>query len=391
MKQHNIYIVGPIGNFGIDGHEFKGVSLLSVVAQVAAAPEGTREIVVNIETPGGRKDVGDAIYNYLISLWGQYDVTMKQTGPIGSIGTKIWFGGKKRLALKGEKMWFIHNPWVANTSGNADALEAEAKELRASEEDLQNFYMSQTGLTKEALSPLMKAETEFSSDEAVSLKFATDVYMAHKIAAYKMTTNKKENDAVSLLDRLLNVLKGNKLALVVELEGGKKLNAETEDASKLEGVAVSSVDDAGNPSQEPVKDGEMKLKDGRKITVAAGKITKVEAATTAPAAAPAGEGQQAMAGQLTELLNLMKAQKPGMTKEDVEKIVKETLAASLTEIKNGIKTSHTPPSGQSSTSAEDVKEWDRSFKAGEHMAMRKNDPEKYKRLYLAKYGKVPTI
>lgn len=38
-----------------------------------------------------------------------------------------------------------------------------------------------------------------------------------------------------------------------------------------------------------------------------------------------------------------------------------------------------------------AREWDRSFKAGEHLAMRRENPEKYKKLFFAKYGKEANI
>lgn len=36
-----------------------------------------------------------------------------------------------------------------------------------------------------------------------------------------------------------------------------------------------------------------------------------------------------------------------------------------------------------------AKEWDRSFKANEHVAMKRDNPRKWETLFVAKYGKKP--
>lgn len=126
-------------------------------------------------------------------------------------------------------------------------------------------------------------------------------------------------------------------------------------------------------------------------TVVGGVVTALGEAQAAPATPPA-QGTPAadpMAAKLQEILALLKAE----PKQD------DATAAAATKkkddeiiaLKKQLKTEHVPEGFTPETKADDVKEWDRSFKAGEHVAMRKNEPEKWTRLFYAKYNKMPNV
>lgn len=385
MARKTIAIIGPIGSFKYQGQEVHGVELADVVARVSSLPQDTTELEVQYDTPGGVKDTGMAIYNYLKSIQPRIKVISRQIGDIGSIGTYAWFSGSERIAMKGKK-FMAHNPWTV-TEGDADSHQRQADSLKQAEEEMIAFYSEQTGITREGIAPLMKAEYAFGDDRAVELKFATSLEEGSLIAAYKPEFNTMEKNMIKgLVDEIKAFIKGgNQLAMmVVELEGGTKISIDAPDASNLIGAKAYTVDATGNPTQVPAPDGDHKLTDGRVVTVAGGAISKI-------AEAPAGEDSQmtALAASVKDLLEAVKSQ--NQSKDDLKATVKEVVAEEIKNFKKTIKTEHTPEGFTPETSADDVKEWDRSFKANEHMAMKKNDPDKYKRLFYAKYGKLPNL
>ena len=63
-------ILGQIGPSTVDqnGRLRKGIVLLDLISQIASLPEGVTEIEIPIASPGGYVDIGDDMYNYLLSL-----------------------------------------------------------------------------------------------------------------------------------------------------------------------------------------------------------------------------------------------------------------------------------------------------------------------------------
>jgi ATP-dependent protease ClpP protease subunit len=387
MKKGTIQIAGAIGSFKYGGKQINGVEHKDVVSQVQALGKDIDTLEVEIETPGGIKEVGDHIYNYLMSLKPGKRIIMKQIGPIGSIGTKIWFAGDERDALdsEDEKNWFVHNPWNT-TEGDAKAHKAAADSLAAEEEDLRSFYMGQLGMTKEGIAPLLDAQTGFTGAEALALRFATKTHKALKTAAYMEKNEKLEG----VLDKILAWMekgKGNPAkALILELGNGQKISAQTEDATKLEGIAVFTVDAQGAPTQVAPTDGPYELKDGRKITVAGGKVGAVTPAS--PANADNAANEQATAALNAKLDKVLAFIDGDSEQAKIDKAVEKAVLA----IRKEMKVTHRPGSfNYDGNKADDIKEWDRSFKANEHADMRANKPELYSKLYFAKHGKLPNL
>jgi ATP-dependent protease ClpP protease subunit len=392
MEEGLIMFVGPIGDFELsNGEKIKGIQLLDIVTKVMSFPETVKTIRIQYDTPGGRKDVGKNIYNYLLSLKPKYRIISEQIGMVGSIGTMPWFAGDDRIATRGED-FLIHNPWVPQFSGDADGAEELATSLRQTESELKAFYMERTGITDEGISPLMKAETKFRDEKAVEMKFATHLQEAHKIAAYMKTET--QSKFMSFLNAMESFFSRKELNMVVELEGGAKIAFATEDASKLEGVPAFTVDEAGNPSQVPAPDGDYKMTDGKVVTVAGGVVTKVvdaaaPAAPPAPPAPPVAFDELAFVGKFDSILLAMREDAKERAKLEDRIVAK--VNEELTKLRSEIGGTHIPGTYKSENHTALVAEWERSYKANEHLAMRKNEPEKYKALYYAKFGKMPNI
>lgn len=384
MSEHKVLIVGPIGQFQQgDGSFINGVTLLDVVGQITSAPKGTDTIVVQIESGGGLKEVGDQIYQYLISLKKKYKIKTEQIGMIASIATKIFGAGDERVAMEGER-FMIHNPWTI-VQGDADQLQQTADALKNAERELLSFYVQLTGIPEEGLVPLLDNETEFGADTAYRLNFATSIEQKNNIKIAAM----KNNQVISLMNQLQNFLTrfgGKVLNTIVELEDSSKMYFETEDLSQLEGAPVYQIDEQGNPTTNPAPDGTYKLKDGRTITISGGKVATVEAPAAPPAEDPMEAPAEAMAAKMDQLIQAI-GKMEVMNKAQILKEIDDRFVA----LRNDLKVKHTPRGFVPENSRMDAAEWDRAFKENRIAAMKKNEPENYQRLFFAKYGKMPNM
>lgn len=391
-------IAGPIGKIVLGKDEvINGIMLADVIGWVSKLPGDTTVLWIDMTGPGGVKQEGDRICAYLESLKDRMEVNTNQVGPIGSVMTKLFLRGTKRVALDdGTKNWFIHNPWNRH-EGDAKAHLRNVESLLVSEDELVQEYASYTKLEEKDLRPLMDSSASFDGLQAVAFGFATESTQALNIAAYiNMKDGKTLTDKLNeLIDKLKSGGKApdssKALALKLQLSDGCYLSVpDAADETQLDNQMVFTADNLGNPTSVHPIPGEHTLRSGKKIVVDdKGKIT-----TTISAVAVAPE-LQVYEAQIEELKKLVEEHvaKP-VSVEGM--LTKKDLDEAILELKKGISTKHVP--GKSSGHAfgvpvgvtkEDVLEWDRSLAAGEHLEMRQTDPEKWSRLYFAKYKVLP--
>lgn len=286
-------ILGHIGASYVDaqGQLHKGTVLLDVIEQVESLPAETTIIEIPVNSPGGYADIGDAIYEYLVSLKkkGKQIVTI-QTGLVGSIATKIFLAGDRRIVDDRYQFW-IHNPYLDKVTGDQDQLRAMAADLEKTEKDLRKFYGEFTSITDEGLDGLMKIETGLTADQCVKFKFATEKKLVPVFNLINPTKKTMKLEEKSLKDQLLELLgvkpesKGVKpkaaipantevKSLVVNLADGAG-SFYVEGEALAEGMPCYLLDADGNPTEEAVQDGDYKLEDGSMVSVAGGKVAKV--------------------------------------------------------------------------------------------------------------------
>ena len=281
-----VNINGHIGESYVDaqGVMHKGTVLLDVIEQAESFPEAT-EIEVLINSPGGYADIGDSIYEYLVSLKKKdKTVTTVQTGLIGSIATKIFLAGDRRIVDDRYKFW-IHNPFMDNVSGDQDQLREMASSLEATEKNLRKFYAEFTSISDEGLDGLMKIETGLTADQCVKFKFATEKKL---VPVFNSINNKMKDEKSFLIHVAAYFTKPKGVApkakaaipgteaksMVLTLADGA--GSFWVEAEALEvGVPAFLLDAEGQPTAEPLSDGEYVLEDGTAVTVSAGLVSAV--------------------------------------------------------------------------------------------------------------------
>lgn len=147
-----------------------GVTASSVMAAMAEAKDA-KSITVNINSPGGDAFEGVAIYN-LLKASGK-PVAVNVVGLAASAASIIAMAGKTRVMNLGTQM-MIHEA-LAMGAGHADDLRQLADTLDTVSNSIADIYAAETGLTKDKVLSLMKAETWMNAEDAKNDGFVTAV------------------------------------------------------------------------------------------------------------------------------------------------------------------------------------------------------------------------
>lgn len=259
-----IYIIGDIGKFE---DSKKWVELADVVAQVRKQPEAT-SFDVYIDSGGGYVDVGDDIQNYLQGL----NVPLHTIGMniVASRATGLHLMGVTRQIRPNTK-YMIHLP-SGGIDGTADEIAEYAKQTKATEKTMLNYYVQRTGNPLEAIEPLMRNETWLTAEQLLALGFITEAPM--QLAA-KFNINPKPNKmskskAEIALEKLMAIFTDEKVKAKTIFTSDQKelVFAEVEDEAEIQ-VGDTAVLDGETPP------GKVLLADGRTVVFEGNAVTEI--------------------------------------------------------------------------------------------------------------------
>lgn len=256
-----IYIIGDIGKFE---DSKKWVELADVVAQVRKQPDAT-EFDVYIDSGGGYVDVGRDIRSYLESL----------NKPLHTIGMNIVASMATELHLMGitrqvrpNTKYMIHLP-SGGVEGTADEMAEYAKNTKAIEKRMLDYYVQRTGNTAEAIEPMLRNETWLTPEQLLDLGFITEMPM--QLAA-KLNINSKPNKmskskADTILEKLTALLSGEKVKSKIVFTSDQKelVFAEVEDEAMIQVGDTATLDGATPPEKVVLTDGRTIVFDGNAV------------------------------------------------------------------------------------------------------------------------------
>lgn len=127
------------------------------------------DVEVTMTTNGGSVFAGQEIYDIIKNYSGK--TTLKISGLVASIGTLITCAFDEVL-ISPVATFMIHNPTLAEVSGEKKDMEQAAQLLSTVENTILEAYVAKTGLDKEGLSGLMANQTFMTAQEVIDYGFA---------------------------------------------------------------------------------------------------------------------------------------------------------------------------------------------------------------------------
>lgn len=131
----------------------------------------TPNLTVRINSMGGSVSEGLAIYNLLESFEGE--VTTIIDGFACSAASIIFMAGNKRIAPE-SSLLMIHNAW-SSVSGDSNALEKAAEDLKKITQPSLNIYTSKSNLKEDEIKLMMDKETWITPQESYDWGFSTTI------------------------------------------------------------------------------------------------------------------------------------------------------------------------------------------------------------------------
>lgn len=148
--------------------------------RIAAALRGIgpdKDVVVNINSPGGDMFEGLAIYNLLREHEGH--VTVKVLGMAASAASVIAMAADELLIARAGFL-MIHNAWAIVVGNRLDLLEM-ADTLKPFDAAMADIYAARSGMDAKATQKMMDAETWIGGAAAVEQGFAEGLLKADEV------------------------------------------------------------------------------------------------------------------------------------------------------------------------------------------------------------------
>ncbi|WP_219209210.1 head maturation protease, ClpP-related [Variovorax boronicumulans] len=151
------------------GESWDGQGFTSKRMSAALRSIGARDVVVNVNSPGGDFFEGVAIYNMLREH--KAKVTIRVMGLAASAASVIAMAGDEILMGDGAFL-MVHNAWAVAIGNRHDMADAAAR-LEPFDAAMAQVYASRSGLSVAEAAALMDKETWINSTQAVEDGFAT--------------------------------------------------------------------------------------------------------------------------------------------------------------------------------------------------------------------------
>ena len=184
-----VYIYGEITNFKWSDDDVTPTDIKEELDKL----KDVDSINIYVNSPGGGVFAGVAIYNELKRFGINKPSTSYVDGVAASISSLIVLAADK-VVMPFNAMLMIHNPYTC-MCGDSQAFRDTAERLdKVTDSVLIETYHAKTGIKKEKLKEMLKAETWLSAEEAVKLGFADVLEEEQKVAACYVGDNIKFNN-----------------------------------------------------------------------------------------------------------------------------------------------------------------------------------------------------
>lgn len=187
-------VISVYDTIGEDWWTGEGITARRVAGALRAI--GSREVAVNINSPGGDMFEGLAIYNLLREHPAK--VTVRVMGLAASAASIIAMAGDE-IEMGLGSMMMIHNSWGV-VVGNQDDMRGAAETFAEFDAAMADIYAARTGGDLEDIKAMMAAETWLRAERAIEDGFADSTF---DVPEYSNTGDDATRNARSRLDATL--------------------------------------------------------------------------------------------------------------------------------------------------------------------------------------------
>lgn len=159
---------GSISILDVIGYDWEGNGVTAQRISAALRSVGRRDVVVQINSPGGDFFEGIAIYNLLRNHPAK--VTVQVIGLAASAASVIAMAGDAVQMGTGSFL-MIHNAWAVGV-GNRHQLQAISESLAPYDAAMAKLYAQRTGMPETEIATLMDKETFLNASDAIERRFA---------------------------------------------------------------------------------------------------------------------------------------------------------------------------------------------------------------------------
>lgn len=210
------------------GQNWAGTGVTASRISAALRNIGKKDVVVNINSPGGDYFEGLAIYNVLRDHPAK--VTVKVLGIAASAASVIAMAGDEVLIARAGFL-MIHNTWVV-AMGDRNALREVADWLEPFDQVAADIYAARTGVDAKAISKMLDQEKWIGGTAAVEQGFADDFLPADAVTDdAKQAIGGQALKAEFRIDEILaraGVPRSERRSLVQAMKGGTPSAATTD-------------------------------------------------------------------------------------------------------------------------------------------------------------------
>ncbi|TWP23143.1 hypothetical protein ETU10_08590 [Apibacter muscae] len=235
---------------GISDYQSENTFTLKDLQRRLEEYNGEPDVLVRIKTDGGYVNEGFAIYGELrrFAKEKSIKITTRADGFVASIGTVIFLAGDKRI-LNPYILPFIH-----------EAYSPMGEDSEFVNESLAKFYTEHTLMSEQQARELMQQETYIPLDQALDMKFGTEVDEVYKPEFLNKIMRKMEekNNKETWLKKRFNAFtKAFKANNKIEFDASNNelLFSEVQESEEVK------IGDTASYNGEPAK-GEVTMSDG---------------------------------------------------------------------------------------------------------------------------------
>lgn len=169
-------VINILDQIGYDWWTGEGTTAKRIAAALRSIGE-EKDVIVNINSPGGDLFEGDAIYTLLAMHKGH--VTVRIIGMAASVASVIAMAGDEiQIARAGWLM--VHNAWIG-LYGNRNDLREAADWLEPFDRAAADLYADRTGIDKDEIMTLLDKESWIGGADAVEKGWADSLIPIEKI------------------------------------------------------------------------------------------------------------------------------------------------------------------------------------------------------------------